>query len=63
MFVLGFVAIVLDLIGVKLVMLRPIESLGSGTAFVIKIVFILAGIIVTYLSKFDWEKENRAPLK
>lgn len=56
MFIIGSVAIVLSLVGLRLQILAPIEQLGSGYAFLIKIIIALFGVILIYLVRTATEE-------
>ena len=51
LFLTGSVALILTLVGLRLTFLAPIEALGGGLAFIIKIIMILAGIVIVYIAK------------
>ena len=51
LFLTGFVAIILSLVGLNLSLLSWLEDLGKGVAFLVKIIMVLFGIIILYLSK------------
>ena len=56
MFIIGSVAIVLTLVGLRLKFLAPIEELGAGYAFLIKIIIALFGLIIIYLVRTATEE-------
>jgi len=47
---LGFLSIILSMIGLKFYFLTWIDAPGSLFGFVVKIVMILAGFVIIYLS-------------
>jgi hypothetical protein len=51
LFLVGGISIVLTLVGLRLTILSPIESLGTGIAFLIKILILVFGLILTYLAR------------
>ena len=57
LFIVGAVSLVLSMVGLRLTILRPIENLGPGISFVVKIAITLFGIIIIYLSKTTTEEE------
>ena len=56
LFITGVIAIILSLVGLQLSILSPIESLGSGIAFLIKIVLTMAGLIMVYVANTKTEQ-------
>ncbi len=54
----GFLALVLSLIGVKLSFLAWIDAPGPLFGFVLRLVFIVAGIILVYLNYSDFSGDN-----
>ena len=54
----GFLALVLSLVGVKLSYLVWIDRPGPLFGFVGKLVMIIAGIIMIYMGKTDLEQEE-----
>lgn len=59
LFLLGFIALFLSLVGLNLTMFSFLENFPSPFPLVIKLVMIMAGVIVIYISKFDPSKETR----
>lgn len=57
LFLIGGISIVLTLVGLRLTILAPIESLGPGIAFLIKIIILVFGIILTYLARATTDEE------
>ena len=51
LFLIGGIGLILSLVGLSLTFLAPIESIGAGAAFLIKIIMMLAGIIIVYIVK------------
>ena len=49
LFILGTIAVILSLVGLNLTILAPLESLGAGIAFLIKIIMIVFGLILVYV--------------
>lgn len=54
----GFMALVLSLIGVKLSFLTWIDAPGALFGFVLRLVFIITGIIIVYLNLSDFSGNN-----
>ena len=57
--IVGFTAIILQLIGTQWVFLSFLEIPGRLFAFVVKIVMVVAGFIIIVLARTDWERERR----
>ncbi len=57
--ILGFSAIILQLVGINWAFLAFLEWGGLLLAFVLKIVMILAGVVVVVLANTDWDREMR----
>ena len=55
---IGFIAIILSLIGAQLAFLTWIDDLGRLTGFLIKIGLILLGIIIIYLTQSNFEGDE-----
>ena len=60
LFLMGFLALVLQLVGIKLVYLNWIESFGAFTGFVIKLLLITFGILILVIanSNFAGDRED-----
>jgi|GEM_PF-582185 len=59
LFVLGFLSILLSLVGVDLAFLLWMNTFGSLASFLIKILMIITGVIIVVLSRVDWENEEK----
>ncbi|MDZ4680419.1 MAG: hypothetical protein SH848_12395 [Saprospiraceae bacterium] len=57
---LGFLSIILSMIGLKFSFLTWIDAPGSLFGFVVKIVMILAGFVIIYLSVSNNGAEDEA---
>lgn len=55
---LGFVAIVLSLVGVQLAFLTWIDSPGRLIGFLIRILMIIVGIVIIYLAQTKIELDE-----
>jgi len=53
---IGFTSLVLSFVGVNLTYLKWLETLGPLIGFVIRLIFILTGFVIIYLSKTDWRQ-------
>ena len=58
LFLFGMSALVLSLVGVKLSFLLFIDKAGAGLGFVIRLLMIFGGLIITWVSKTNWASEN-----
>ncbi|NNF35022.1 MAG: hypothetical protein HKN68_12990 [Saprospiraceae bacterium] len=56
LFIMGVIAIVLSLVGLQLSILAPLENLGGGLAFLLKIVITLVGVIIVYVANTETEQ-------
>jgi hypothetical protein len=57
MFIIGGIALVLTLVGMRLTILSPLESLGAGIAFIVKLLIMVFGIIIVYLARTTTEED------
>ncbi|MBX2891943.1 MAG: hypothetical protein KF734_13515 [Saprospiraceae bacterium] len=57
--IIGFSALILQLVGVQWVFLSFLEKMGRLFAFVVKIIMVIAGFVVIVLARTDWERERR----
>ena len=57
LFGIGALSFILALVGVNLTMLKFLEALGTGPSVVIRIIMMMAGMIIMYLSKIDLSEE------
>ena len=55
---LGFLALVLSVVGVKLSFLAWIDKPGPLFGFVTRLVMIITGIIIVYLAQTDFEGDT-----
>ncbi len=58
LFIIGFLALFLMLVGVQLSYLTWIDANGRLIGFIIRIVMVLAGAIIIFLTQTDWNKEE-----
>ncbi|MCC7464816.1 MAG: hypothetical protein IT261_01020 [Saprospiraceae bacterium] len=56
---LGVTSIVMELVGTHWYFLGWLEKVGRLTAFIIKILMVMAGILTIVFARTDWEKEKR----
>jgi hypothetical protein len=59
LFILGFVSIVLSMIGVQLSFLTWLDEPGRLFGFVARLGMILLGIVLVALSQTNWERERQ----
>jgi hypothetical protein len=57
--IIGFTAIVLQLVGTQWAFLTFLEKGGRLLAFVIKIVMVIGGFVTVVLARTDWERERQ----
>ncbi|MCO6477152.1 MAG: hypothetical protein J5I94_11055 [Phaeodactylibacter sp.] len=55
---LGFLSIALSLVGVQFSFLAWLDSFGRLFGFVIKLIMIIAGILILYISQSDFKGEE-----
>lgn len=61
LFLLGMLSIFLSIVGVYLAPLAFLErTLGGLAAFLIKLVMLVGGLMLAYLSHKDWSEEGDA---
>lgn len=58
LFLYGFLAIVLQFIGLQLTFLTWIDKGGQLLGFTLRLIMVIAGIAIAYAANTDWEKEN-----
>ncbi len=58
LFILGFSALVLSVVGVRLAFLTWLDAPGGLFGLIAKILMIVAGIVIVYLATFDWQREE-----
>ncbi len=58
LFLFGFMALALSLVGVQLSFLTWIDAPGKLFGFVIRLLMILAGIVIVVLTRTDWREEK-----
>jgi hypothetical protein len=56
LFILGFSALALRLIGIRLVLLLWMDYFGQGFGFLLNILMVIFGFVFIYLAKSDWEE-------
>jgi len=59
LFCTGFLAIVLELVGVDLVFLLWMDTFGSLASFLMKLLMIILGVIIVVITRVDWVQEER----
>lgn len=53
LFVFGFLALILSMIGIQLTMLKWIDAPGRLVGLLIRLVMILGGLVLVYVSRFN----------
>jgi len=61
LFITGFLALFLMLVGVQLSFLTWIDSPGRLVGLLIRLGMILSGAIIIYLTQTNWRKDEEAP--
>lgn len=56
--ILGFLGLALRLVGLGLWPLHYMDQASPLFGFVLKIVFIIAGVLLMFVSRIDWKKES-----
>ncbi|GIV32045.1 MAG: hypothetical protein KatS3mg030_347 [Saprospiraceae bacterium] len=54
LFFLGALSIILNMVGVDFTFLAWLDQMGRLTAFLIKVVMAVGGIVIIYLNSVDW---------
>ena len=57
-FIIGFTSLVLSMIGLQLSYLAWMDQMGGLYSFLLKILMVVAGIVIVYLSYSDWRSEE-----
>ena len=58
LFVFGLLSLILLLVGANLTILTFIDRGGRLVGFLIRLFMIFGGLVLFYLARTDWEKEN-----
>jgi len=58
LFILGFSSLVLSIVGVKIAFLTWLDVLGGLFGLIAKILMIVVGIVIVYLTSTDWRAEE-----
>lgn len=53
---IGFISLILSLIGLQLSFLTWLDSLGRLFSFLVRIIMIVAGIVLVYLAQMEMEE-------
>ena len=61
LFIVGFLALFLMLVGVQLSFLTWIDAAGRLLGFLIRMAMILGGVLIIYFTQTNWRKEEEAP--
>lgn len=57
LFFIGFLSLVLNMVGVEFYFLTWLNHLGGLVAFIIKVLMVISGIIIIYLQSSNWREE------
>lgn len=63
LFTLGITSVVMELVGTHWYFMAWIEQAGRLTAFIIKILMVIIGILLIVFSRTDWERERRESME
>jgi hypothetical protein len=58
LFLYGFLAIILQFVGIQFTFLAWIDAAGSLLGFVIRLLMVIAGIIMAFWARTDFDAEN-----
>lgn len=58
LFILGFSALVLSVVGIRYAFLQWLDAPGGLFGMIAKILMIVAGIVIVYLTSTDWRAEE-----
>lgn len=58
LFALGFLSILLSIVGLQLTPLKWLSNLGAGPSIIIKISMLFGGLIIMYISKMPPEDQE-----
>ena len=58
LFIIGFIALVLSLVGAKLSYLTWIDAPGPLFGFLLRILMIVGGVVIVYMSVSDWRNQE-----
>lgn len=53
MIILGFLALALSMVGIQLALLAWMDALGGLFGFILKLLMVLGGFVIVYLSQTD----------
>ena len=57
LFVFGFLSLVLSMIGVQFAFLTWMDQPGRLFGFVLRLVFIITGVLMVIMASTDWDRE------
>ncbi len=58
MFMLGFISLILQAVGLQFTFLMWLDALGPGWGFLFRLLILVAGLVVVYLVQTDWQEEE-----
>jgi hypothetical protein len=59
LFIIGFTALIMMLLGLNWSFLRWMDMFGRGFGMVLRLVLIAAGLVMYVIANTDWEKEKQ----
>lgn len=60
---LGITSVVMELVGTHWYFMAWIEKAGRLSAFIIKILMVMVGILLIVFSRTDWERERQESME
>jgi len=57
--IIGFMSLILNMVGIKFAFLLWVDALGATTGFVIRLAMIIIGFVVIYIAQTDFRGEGR----
>lgn len=58
LFIIGFSALVLSIVGIKFAFLTWLDAPGGLFGVIAKILMIVSGIVIVYLTSTDWRADD-----
>ncbi len=61
LFLLGFTALVLMIVGIQLTFLAWIDKPGLTFGLIVRLLMIIVGLVIVYLTATDWRNQDEDP--
>ena len=58
LFIIGFTALILSIVGVRLTYLTWLDAPGRLFGFLMRLLMIIGGVVIVYLSVTDWRNQE-----